>query len=367
LPFGPIVTADINQFSTTPRRVAQGFDPIPALDFGTVANNPVGAMLAVDPNMRSAYVQQYNLQLQRELPGEVVAKVGFVGNIGRRLDFSWNYNQPVPGPGANNPRRPLFGIAPNITDVTYLTFDGKSSYNSLQASLERRFKTVGFLAAYTWSHSIDDVANAFGGADNGPIPQDRRCRQCDRADSGFDIRHRFTTSLNWALPFGKGRRVDLGNRASNALAGGWDTNLIFTAQTGLPFTPSLQTSVSNAGGSRPDRLKSGELEHPDPFLWFDVSFNSPGAAWGVPAQYTFGNSGRNILRGPGRVNLDWSMFKDFVGSDRWRVQYRAEFFNLFNTPQFDLPNSSIGNPGAGRITSTIGPNRQIQMGLRLSF
>ena len=367
LPFGPIVTADINQFSTNPRRVAQGFDPIPVLDFATVANNPVGGMLAVDPNMRSAYVQQYNFQIQQQLPREMVAKIGFVGNIGRRLDTSWNYNQPVPGPGANNPRRPLFPIAPNITDVTYLTFDGKSNYNSLQASFERRFHAIGFVAAYTWAHSIDDIANAFGGADNGPIPQDRRCRQCDRADSGFDIRHRFTTSMNWALPVGKGRGLDFDNRALNAALGGWDTNLIFTAQTGLPFTPVLQTSVSNAGGSRPNRLRSGELDNRDPFLWFDNSFNTANAAWGVPAQFTFGNAGRNILRGPGRVNLDWSLFKDFVGSERWRLQYRAEFFNLFNTPQFDLPNPNIGNPAAGRITSTIGPNRQIQMGLRLSF
>jgi hypothetical protein len=367
LPFGPILTADINQFSSTPRRVAQGFDPIPVLDFNVVANNPIGAMLAVDPEMRSAYVQQYNFQIQQQLPKDLVAKFGFVGNIGRRLDTSWNYNQPTPGAGANNPRRPLFQIAPNITDVTYLTFDGKSNYNSLQASVERRFKTVGFVAAYTWSHSIDDVANAFGGADNGPLPQDRRCRQCDRADSGFDIRHRFTTSLNWALPFGEGRRYDLGNRALNAALAGWDTNLIFTAQTGLPFTPVLQTSVSNAGGSRPNRLKSGELDNPDPFRWFDTSFNTPDAAWAVPAQFTFGNSGRNILRGPGRVNLDWSMFKDFLASERYRLQFRAEFFNLFNTPQFDLPNPSIGNPAAGRITATAGTNRQIQLGLRLSF
>ena len=367
LPFGPIVTEDINQFNPNFRRMAQGFDPIPVLDFNVVANNPVGGMLAVDPRMRSAYVQQYNLQVQQQLPAALIAKVGFVGNLGRRLDTSWNYNQPVPGPGANNPRRPLFAIAPNITDVTYLTFDGKSNYNSLQASLERRFAQIGFITSYTWSHSIDDVANAFGGADNGPIPQDRRCRQCDRGDSGFDIRHRFTTALNWALPIGKGRALDFDNRALNILAGGWDTNFIFTAQTGLPFTPTLQTSVSNAGGSRPDRLLSGELENRDPFLWFDTSFNRPNAAWGVPAQYTFGNAGRNILRGPGRVNFDWSMFKDFVASERWRLQYRAEFFNLFNTPQFDLPNASIGNPAAGRITSTIGPNRQVQMGLRLSF
>ncbi len=367
LPFGPIVTADINQFNTAPRRVAQGFDPIPVLDFDTVANNPVGGMLAVDPAMRSAYVQQYNFQVQQLLPKEMVAKIGFVGNVGRRLDTSWNYNQPTPGAGANNPRRPLFGIAPNITDVTYLTFDGKSNYNSLQASLERRFKAVGFVAAYTWSHSIDDIANAFGGADNGPIPQDRRCRQCDRADSGFDIRHRFTTSMNWALPLGKGRPVDFDNRLLNAALGGWDTNLIFTAQTGLPFTPVLQTPVSNAGGSRPGLLRFPELEDRDPALWFDTSFNTPNAVWGIPAQYTFGNAGRNLLRGPGRVNLDWSLFKDFAASERVRFQYRAEFFNVFNTPQFDLPNPNIGNPAAGRITSTIGPNRQIQMGLRLSF
>jgi len=94
------------------------------------------------------------------------------------------------------------------------------------------------------------------------------------------------------------------------LLGGWDTNLILTAQTGLPFTPTLLTSVSNAGASRPDRLKSGKLEKPDPANWFDTSFNVAGAAWGVPQLYTFGNAGRNILYGPARVNFDWSFFKD---------------------------------------------------------
>ncbi|MCC6587493.1 MAG: TonB-dependent receptor [Bryobacterales bacterium] len=366
LPFGPIVTPDINQFNPNFRKMSQGFDPIPVLDFNIVANNPTGAMLAVDPNLRSAYIQQYNFQVQQQLPKDLVAKIGYVGNIGRRLDFSWNYNQPVPGPGANNPRRPLYGIAPNVTDVTYLTFDGKANYNSLQASLERRFKAIGFVSSYTWSHAIDDVANAFGGADNGPIPQDRRCRQCDRGDSGFDIRHRFTTSMNWALPFGKGRKWSSGARALDTAFGGWDTNFIFTAQTGLPFTPALNSSVSNAGGSRPDRLKSGKIDNPDPFLWFDTSLG-PNGAWGVPAIYTFGNGGRNILRGPGRINFDWSLFKDFSPSEKWRMQFRAEMFNLFNTPQFGTPNGAVGNPAAGRITSTVGPNRQVQLGLRFSF
>jgi hypothetical protein len=173
--------------------------------------------------------------------------------------------------------------------------------------------------------------------------------------------------MNWALPFGRGRKWRFDSGAANAVLGGWETNLIFTAQTGLPFTPELLAPVSNAGGSRPDRLGSGKLANPDPALWFDTSFNTPGAAWGVPQQFTFGNAGRNILYGPGRVNFDWSFFKDFSWSERWKLQFRTEIFNIFNTPQFDLPNASIGNPNAGRITGIVGNPRQIQFGLRFAF
>jgi hypothetical protein len=368
LPFGPIVTEDINQFNANPRRVQDGFRPIPVLDFNVVANTPVGSMLAVTPNFRSGYTQQYNFQLQQQLPRETVAKIGFVGNVGRRLDTTYNFNLPFPGPGGPAPRRPLFLIAPGVVNVDYMVSDGLSNYNSLQASLEKRFRGgLGFLTAYTWSHGIDTVANAFGGADNGPFPQDTRCRRCDRANSGFDIRHRLTHSMNYALPYGKGRRWSAGSAPVNALLGGWDTNLIFTAQTGLPFTPVLATAVSNAGGSRPDRLGAGTRSNPDPFLWFDTSFNTSGAAWGIPQQFTYGNAGRNILFGPGRINFDWSLFKDFSPSERWKIQFRGEIFNLFNTPQFDLPNTAIGTPNAGRIFGIVGNPRQVQLGLRFAF
>jgi hypothetical protein len=368
LPFGPINIVDINQFVANPRRVSDGLPAIPNLDPAFVANNPSGGMLAVNPNFRSGYAQQFNFQIQQQAPWEIIVKAGYVGNLGRQLDNTYEFNQPVPGAGAPAPRRPLNNIAPNVVSATYNVFDGLSNYHSLQLSAERRFTSgFGFLSSYTWAKSIDNVANMFGGADNGPIPQDRRFRNADRALSGFDIAHRFVFSTNYAIPFGKGRKYRLGNPFGNALLGGWDLNAIFTAQGGLPFTPVLATSVSNAGGSRPNRLKSGKLDARSVTRWFDTSFNTPDAAWGVPAVFTFGNSARNALRGPGRVNLDGSLFKDFSPSERWRLQFRAEVFNLTNTPQFDLPNPSIGNPNAGIINAIVGTPRQFQLGLRFSF
>ena len=370
IPFGPINAEDINQFVANPRRVQDGLRPIPNLDFATVANNPIGSFIAIDPNFKSGYAEQFNLQIQQQLKMDMVFKIGYVGNLGRRLDNVYGFNQQVPGPGAVGPRRPLFNLAPNVVNVDYNVSDGLSSYHSLQSTLERRFRSgLGFLTAYTWSHSIDNVANAFGGADNGPLPQDRRYRNADRGTSGFDITHRLVHSMNYALPFGKGRRFASGSKALNLIAGGWDTNVIFTAQSGLPFTPQLANSVSNAGGSRPDRYKVGTISNPDPAKWYDTSFGTQasGAAFGTPAIYTFGNSGRNILRGPGRINFDYSLFKDFSPFEAFKLQFRAEAFNLFNTPQFDLPNSSVGSPAAGTITGTVGNPRQLQLGLRLSF
>jgi hypothetical protein len=109
------------------------------------------------------------------------------------------------------------------------------------------------------------------------------------------------------------------------------------------------------------------MDNPDPARWFDTSLNTPGAAWATPRQFTFGNGGRNILPGPGRVNFDFSLFKAFAINERVRLQFRGELFNIFNTPQFDIPNTSVGNPNAGIITNTLGTPRQVQFALRLAF
>lgn len=370
LPFGPINTVDINQFSATPRRVSDGFPPIPNLDPAVVANNPVGSLLSVNPSFRSGYAEQFNMQLQQQLPKDLVFKIGYVANLGRRLENIFEYNQPVPGPEAPALRRPLRFVAPNVISAQYQVSDGLSAYHSLQTTLERRFANgIGFLTAYTWAHSHDWIANQFGGADNGPLPQDIRNRRADRGNSGFDQRHRLVHSMNYELPFGKGRKFASSNTLADIIIGGWDTNLIMTLQSGLPFTPVLATSVSNAGGSRPDRYKSGAIDNPTIAKWYDTSFGTTasGAAWGNPTIYTFGNGGRNILTGPGRVNFDFSVFKNFALTERFKLQFRTEFFNLFNHAQFDLPNTAIGSPSAGIISGIVGTPRQVQFALRLSF
>ena len=139
-------------------------------------------------------------------------------------------------------------------------------------------------------------------------------------------------------------------------------NGINTFQTGLPFTPTLATTTINTGtGQRPDRIADGKLSDPTVDRWFDTS------AFTTPAQFTYGNAGRNILYGPGRVNFDFSLFKEFRIREEMRLQFRSEIFNLLNTAQFDLPNASIGAGNAGTITGIVGTPRQIQFGLKVLF
>jgi hypothetical protein len=132
----------------------------------------------------------------------------------------------------------------------------------------------------------------------------------------------------------------------------------------------LANSVTNTGSSSRPNVNSGvsgALPNPTINDWFNTSFNTPGAVWSTPAQYTFGDAGRNILRGPGRFNADFSLFKDLPITERVRLQFRGELFNVLNHPQFDLPAATIGQAGVGAITNAIGTPRDIQLGLRLAF
>ena len=172
-----------------------------------------------------------------------------------------------------------------------------------------------------------------------------------------------TISYLYNLPFGEGRTYLNRGGPANLLLGGWQTNGIATLQSGLPFTPQLQTSTTNCCASRPDRIANGTLSSGQRSItrWFDTT------AFITPPPFTYGSAGRDILFGPGRVNFDMSLFKDFPIREQMRVQFRAEAFNIFNTPQFGQPNASIGNVQAPVISSTVGNPRQLQMALRFQF
>jgi len=371
LPFGATTTVVINEQSSTYLTVAQGLPPNPSLNVNSIINSPTGTWYSIPANYKNAYAEQFNFGAERELPYNIVLKASYLGNLGRHLDVTYNINQPVPGPGAVGPRELLYTIAPGISGDNYAATDGLSSYHSLQVTAQKRFTAgLSFLSAYTYSHSIDDVPLQEGGGADGPVPQDPLHRNLDFASSSFDIRQRFTQTVNYYLPIGEGKRLNLGKSWLNKTFGDWQVNIIMTAQTGLPFTPVLANSVANTGSSSRPNIASGvnaALSSPTLNNWFNTSFNVAGAVWSTPALYTFGDAGRNILRGPGRFNLDTSLFKDVAVSERVHVQFRGELFNVLNHPQFDLPNATIGNAQAGIISATLGTPRDIQLGLRLMF
>jgi hypothetical protein len=305
-------------------------------------------------------VYQWNVTLQRELPAQFVVSVGYVGSSTRDLKLLNDINAPAPGSTAVNTRRPF----PTFAAINYYSPDGRASYHALQAKAERRFsKGISLLSSYTWSHAIDntqDLEDLKGAV----TPQDPRNIAAEKANAGIDVRHRSVTSVIYDLPFGRAGKWLSSNAVSRALLGGWQIGGIFAAQTGLPMTPIVNPNPANTTTTaRPDQLRDGNLSRGERTIdrWFDVSAFQPAA------QFTYGNSARNVLRAPGNVNLDLLIGRNFAFSERKRLELRGEFFNATNSAHFGQPDLNIRSAQVGRITSTQAPNRQIQLGLRFAF
>jgi hypothetical protein len=307
---------------------------------------------------------EWNFNVQRELWANNVLTVAYVGAKGSHIFVTENINQATPGPGAVAIRRPY----PNLADGTTVAPWGDSSYQSLQTTFERRFSAgLSVLAAWTWSHSIDDTSGTGSETIQNPFNL-----AFNRGNSTFDLRHNLTLSWTYELPFGNGKTF-LG-QAKGPLewaVGGWQLNSIDSFQTGTPFTVTMLQNTLNVGSGVqwPNRLGSGKLSDPTINLWFDPT------AFAAPGAYHFGNAGRNQLYGPGTTQVDLSLFKSisFTAERTWRLQFRAEVFNIFNTPQFNNPNAQIGFAGVGQITSAGNPplfqrtSREIQLALKLYF
>lgn len=251
--------------------------------------------------------------------------------------------------------------------MLYDQFSGTSRYNALTAKVTKRAsKGFAMLASYTYARGLDD-----NDGDSELISQVQNDNN-PRADYGVtdnSIAQRLSVSPIWQLPFGSGQAYLNRGGLVNGLVGGWEATAIITFQTGFPFTVLSPEDYSNTGltSARPDRTCNG-AGHQTLDAWFNTSCFSVTALSDALSNGTprFGNSGRNILTGPGMEEWDVSLIKKTRINERFAIEFRAEFFNLFNHPNFGNPGSTIGTGTAGFITGAATP-RDIQFGLKMTF
>jgi hypothetical protein len=317
-------------------------------------------------DLRTPYTQQWNLNVQQQLGKSRVFEIAYVGSKGTKLITSRDINQPAPSPVQFN-LRPV----PQFADIEILESRANSSYNALQLRFQQRLDFgLSVLSAYTWSRSIDDASGFFNSAGDPNFPQDSNNVRLERGRSGFDVTQRFSTSYSYDLPFGKGHNL-LGDQGwLTHLVSGWQTLGIVTLQTGRPFTVGILGDIDNSNtgraglgfgaNDRPNLVGNPEISNQTPDHWFNT------AAFAFPPFGSFGNAGRNILEGPGYQNFNASLIKNTKIKEDVNLQFRAEFFNLFNHVNFDLPDNFLGSPTFGQILSAQAP-RRIQFGLKLLF
>lgn len=325
----------------------------------TVVPGPAAVGINVQAaKMPDQYSEQWFLDVQRELPYDTLLTIGYTGVGAHRMVVPLDYNLPY-GPAASTvaSRR----IFPYYTGVTRQMSMGNSFYNALLGKVEKRFsKGLSFLSAFTWSHNIDDYAetNNNTGGNGAVVPWNV---ELNRGHSYSDIRRQWAFSAAYELPFGKGKAWLNRGGVVNTLLGGWQLASLVAMRSGIPFTVVTSGGITNAGGAdRQNRIGNGTLPSDQRTIdhWFDTS------AFVVQPQYTYGNSGRNILTGPGLRNLDLSLSKSFTIREGKRLQFRAESFNFTNTPSFGQPGATLNGAGVGQITSTTGDPRKIQFGLK---
>jgi hypothetical protein len=326
-----------------------------------------GSALGFDPDLRTPYVQQWNLTVEKQFGADSLVEIAYVGSKGTKILSARDINQPAPSPDPLNPRP-----RPQFADIIYLESRGNSSYHSLQTRFQQRLHSgISALLSYTLGKSLDESSTFFSSAGDSNFPQDSFNPGAEKGRSNFDVRHRFSLGYSYDLPIGYGRRFVADRGILSSILSGWGTYGIITLQSGRPFTVSLHPEISNSNTGtsslgygayhdRPDRIGSGKLENPGPQQWFDTT------AFVQPEYGSFGNSGRNILDGPGYKSVSISMIKDTKIRDAISLQFRTEFFNAFNHTNFDLPDGFFGSPSFGTINSAQDP-REIQFGLKLIF
>jgi carboxypeptidase family protein/TonB-dependent receptor-like protein len=338
--------------------VAQGFPPLNP----NQAINP--GVTSLDPRLHTPYYQSWNLAVQQSLPAAISLELAYAGSKGTHLQSVTDPNQ-VPVPRAGDVDVQSLRPFPQFGPFTAIQNRGSSIYHSMQIKGEKHLSHgLYFLSAFTWSKAINDLPEICC---NFPFPQNSYDVGAERARADFDQKLRWVFSFDYELPFG-GSRSHINNRVLDAVAGGWHVGGIYTLASGFPFSAAVGFDPSNTGSQglmRADQIRDGNLpsDQRSPNQWFDINAFTP------PADGTFGNAHRNNLVGPGQNVFDGSLRKVFAITESQRLEFRAEFFNMFNHPNFAQPDNFIDDgPGvAGTITEIAIPMRQIQFGLKYSF
>jgi hypothetical protein len=347
--------------------IPPGASSIPAASVPTlIPNGNSETTYYVNPNMKTGYSEDFNLALQRELGSNFTVEAAYVAARGHQLSYEvgdLNMNLATQSDGL---------IDANLGQIQGLTDLGLSYYNSLQVKVTKRVsQNLNFLANWTYSHAIDNGPAPFDlGHINSDEPQTPYNLGEEIASSDFDVRHTFNFSGLYHLPFGHGQRfLSNAGRTGELVAGGWQVNGIFTMRSGTPVNVTFNGASKTCPGVRPDLIGNPDLPKGDRTLlkYFNTAAFAPPAGGGC----TPGTTPRNILTGPGYVNADLSMFKDFAITERAKLETRFEFFNALNTPHFANPGADLDTPTSfGQIQREAGSgrdNRILQFAAKIIF
>ncbi|HEY3129250.1 MAG TPA: carboxypeptidase regulatory-like domain-containing protein, partial [Acidobacteriota bacterium] len=340
--------------------------------FPAGADTGIPSYFSSDVNARTGYVQNWNLAVQFPVPNAIAAELAYVGAKGTKLERYRTFNTPLHElTGENLPPRP--GVIqelrsfPELGKIIHRENSASSTFHSLQAKAERRFSGgLFFQSSFVWAKSIDDADGILPGFYDSIPAQDERNLRAERALSFFDVRARFTSSLVWDPPVGRNHSLWANQGLITWLVSDWQIAGNVLEQGGTPLNPVLLTNPANADTStRPNRVPGVEISLPRSQRTPERFFNTD--AFAFPAPYTFGNAGRNIITGPGNNIVDLSLSRRFKPGEKAQVQFRSDFFNLFNHPNWGIPLPYVDfGPAFGSIAAS-GEPRRIQLSLKITF
>ncbi len=325
---------------------------------GIVTPNANQPLTVVPGTLNTPYVQSFNFSIQHDFGSGTLLDAAYVGTLGRQLPYTRELNAALPGAGLTG--LPLYASYGRTASTVERGTGINSNYNSLQVNLTKRFSHgLALQASYTYSKSLDYASNAMPFLNNIDIAS-------NYGPSDFDRTHMLRFSHIWELPFGAGTN-HLNRGVVGQLVGNWQINGIFTWNTGMPFTVFADPTLCNCPGNMLTPNLMNSVSRLGVFDTAQLSLNA--ANFGVPAAGSFGNVGRNSLRGPNNYNYNMSLFRSFPIHEQMKLELRGEAYNLFNTPQWGTPVGNLNSSAFGQTLALMpgGTPRQINIGARLLF